>query len=83
MTGEYKIRLLIKSRELFADGMSFGTAGPYEKLSGNVFFAIDPEASQNTSIIDRFDNNPVFLLSEVFQKLRITGRTSGRSISGR
>ena len=47
-----QIRLQIDAREPFADGMSFGKAGAYERLSGRVDFAIDPDASANQSVVD-------------------------------
>jgi len=34
--------LLIPSRQPFADGQTFGPVGPYEQLSGTVYFAVDP-----------------------------------------
>lgn len=37
-----QIRLDIQRKSDFAGGMSFGNTGPYERLSGKVSFAIDP-----------------------------------------
>ena len=45
-------RVEILSREPFASGTSFGTAGAYEKLRGRAFFALDPEAAANAAIAD-------------------------------
>ena len=47
-----QIRLQIDRRELFADGVSFGSVGSYERLSGRVAFAVDPGASVNSQIVD-------------------------------
>ncbi|MCH7786431.1 MAG: hypothetical protein IIC22_02875, partial [Chloroflexi bacterium] len=47
-----QIRLRIDAREPFADGMSFGKVGAYERLSGRVDFAIDPDAQANQSVVD-------------------------------
>jgi hypothetical protein len=40
-------RLQIDRREIVLDGRAFGAAGPYEKLSGTVHFALDPALPQN------------------------------------
>lgn len=45
-------RIEIQSRESFADGMTFGRVGPYEKLRGRVWFALDPNAAENAPIAD-------------------------------
>jgi hypothetical protein len=42
----------IVSRQSFASGIEFGSAGAYEKLRGRVFFALDPDAAANTPIAD-------------------------------
>ena len=47
-----QIRLQIDVREPFAERMEFGSAGQYERLSGRVLFAIDPEAPENRSVVD-------------------------------
>ena len=47
-----QIRLRIDIREPFAGGMEFGDVGPYECLSGRVLFAIDPDASNNQTVVD-------------------------------
>lgn len=46
------VRIEITAREPFADGHSFGTTGPYEKLTGRLHFEIDPEAERNRVITD-------------------------------
>ncbi len=45
-------RLEITRREVVLNGRPFGAAGPYEKLSGTVHFALDPKAPRNLGIID-------------------------------
>jgi hypothetical protein len=45
-------RLQIDRREIVLDGRAFGAAGPYEKLSGTVHFALDPALPQNHVIVD-------------------------------
>jgi hypothetical protein len=45
-------RLQIDRREAVLNGQPFGAAGPYEKLSGKVHFALDPALPQNRGIVD-------------------------------
>jgi Alpha/beta hydrolase domain len=45
-------RVEILSREAFAAGAEFGSAGAYEKLRGRAFFALDPAAAANAPIAD-------------------------------
>ncbi len=45
-------RIVIASRQPIAGGASFGSVGPYEKLTGTVFFEVDPENSHNESVFD-------------------------------
>lgn len=45
-------RLQIDRREVVLNGQPFGAAGPYEKLSGTVHFALDPSLPQNRGIVD-------------------------------
>ena len=45
-------RLEITRREVVLNGQAFGAAGPYEKLSGTVHFALDPRAPRNQGIVD-------------------------------
>lgn len=46
------VRLRVERRETVANGMSFGLAGPYEKLVGMAEFALDPDGPQNGIIVD-------------------------------
>jgi alpha/beta hydrolase family protein len=45
-------RVEISSRQDVLGGKSFGSVGAYEKLSGKVYFAIDPKNSHNKIIVD-------------------------------
>ncbi|MGE0444875.1 MAG: alpha/beta hydrolase domain-containing protein [Vicinamibacterales bacterium] len=45
-------KVTIASRTVVADGQSFGSAGPYEKLTGTIEFALDPSLPQNARIAD-------------------------------
>jgi hypothetical protein len=45
-------RLEIVSRQPFAAGAPFGNAGPYEKLRGRAWYALDPNAAPNRPITD-------------------------------
>ena len=42
----------ITSRTMLADGRSFGSTGPYERLVGRIEFAIDPADPHNAVIVD-------------------------------
>jgi hypothetical protein len=45
-------KLLITSRQPFAQGRAFGAVGPYEQLDGTVYFAVDPNHAANHLITD-------------------------------
>src|SRR3954463_3184255 len=45
-------RLEILERTLLADGKSFGNVGPYERLRGRLYFAVEPGAPENQAIAD-------------------------------
>jgi hypothetical protein len=45
-------RIEVLSRADVLDGRVFGEAGPYEKVSGKVHFAVKPEAAPNKLIVD-------------------------------
>jgi hypothetical protein len=45
-------RIEILSREPFAAGAEFGSAGPYEKLRGRAFFTLNPNAAANQPVAD-------------------------------
>lgn len=46
------VRLRVERREILLDGRRFGLAGSYEKLVGQVDFALDPAAAANAMVID-------------------------------
>lgn len=46
------VRFEIIRREPFANGVSFGAGGSYEKIVGRVHFALDPSLRQNAEIVD-------------------------------
>ena len=45
-------RIEISSRADVLGGKSFGLAGPYERIVGKVFFAVDPAQASNARIVD-------------------------------
>lgn len=47
-----RIELRIAERAPFAEGMSFGEVGPYERLWGRAHFAVDPDAPAQAGIVD-------------------------------
>ena len=46
------VKLEITKREVVADGMSFGDAGAYEKLTGRAWFEVDPTLERNRTVFD-------------------------------
>jgi hypothetical protein len=46
------VRIEVQSRSDLVGGQPFGPAGPYEKLSGKIFFAVDPTLPANRIITD-------------------------------
>jgi hypothetical protein len=46
------VRVRVDRREAFADGQSFGAAGPYERIFGRMFLEVDPEHPSNDRIVD-------------------------------
>ena len=46
------VRIEVQSRADVLAGRSFGSAGPYEKLSGTMYFAVDPRHDANRIIAD-------------------------------
>jgi hypothetical protein len=46
------VRIEVQSRADLVPGKSFGSAGAYEKLSGKIYFAVDPRNSANQIIAD-------------------------------
>src|SRR5262245_57776354 len=52
-------RLVINTTEVVADGASFGSTGPYERLTGTAFFEVDPDDRRNAQVfdLDKADRN--------------------------
>lgn len=46
------VRLHVVRREVVLGGRPFGLAGPYEKLVGTAYFALDPDLPQNRIVVD-------------------------------
>ena len=46
------VRVEITSRTDIAEGKPFGAAGPYERVIGRVYFAVDPANLHNRKIVD-------------------------------
>lgn len=46
------IRIEIHSRTDLLSGQAFGPAGPYEKIAGKIFFAVDPALAANRIVTD-------------------------------
>lgn len=46
------IRFEIVSREPFAEGQSFGEVGPYESITGKVYYELDPDSPSSQHVID-------------------------------
>src|SRR5437773_10953600 len=46
------VRVEVTSRTDIQDGKHFGTAGAYEKITGRVYFAINPVCPHNRQIVD-------------------------------
>src|SRR5215470_1084691 len=46
------VRFSVEHRESFAGGVSWGNAGPYERLFGTAFMEVDPRDPLNAGIVD-------------------------------
>ena len=46
------VRIEVQSRSDLLGGQTFGAAGPYEKLAGKIFFAVDPALPANRIVTD-------------------------------
>jgi hypothetical protein len=65
------VRFEIQSREPLAEGLSFGDAGPYERITGRAIHELDPGLRQNQAIVDlalapRNDRGRVEFYSDIF-----------------
>jgi hypothetical protein len=46
------VRIEVQSRSDLAGGQAFGVAGPFEKIAGKIFFAVDPALPANRIVTD-------------------------------
>ncbi len=46
------VRIEVRSRSDLAAGQAFGKAGPFEKIAGTIFFAVDPAVPANRIVTD-------------------------------
>lgn len=46
------VRFVVEQRRVFADGMEFGEAGPYERLDGTAHMEVDPDDPLNAVIVN-------------------------------
>lgn len=45
-------RVEVRERAPYENGRAFGDVGPYQRLSGKVFFEVDPKAKANRPVVD-------------------------------
>jgi hypothetical protein len=46
------LRIEVSERSDVLDGQPFGTAGPYERIAGKAYFAVDPNLPANKIVVD-------------------------------
>jgi hypothetical protein len=46
------VRFVVEDRSLLADGVAWGSAGPYERLVGTAYLEVDPRDPLNAQIVD-------------------------------
>ena len=46
------VRFVVEQKRVLADGMSFGSVGPYERLDGTAYFEVDPNDPLNAVIVN-------------------------------
>src|SRR6266849_1491469 len=46
------VAFIVEQRRSFASGMSWGSAGPYERLDGTAYFEVDPRDTLNAGIVN-------------------------------
>jgi hypothetical protein len=46
------VRFVVEQKRPLAEGMSFGSAGPYERLDGTAYFEVDPTDRLNASVVN-------------------------------
>ncbi len=75
------VRVDVSNRAYVLDGKAWGSAGPYQKIVGRVYFAVDPKNPHNLQIVD-LDKAPRNSRGEVefsadFYVLRPTSKGNG------
>jgi len=74
----------ITSRTPIADGRSFGSTGPYERLVGRIEFALDPDEPHNVGIVDlnhaRRETDGRVYFSSMLEVLRPTDPSKGNGV---
>lgn len=74
-------RIEVRERGAFAGGAAFGDVGPYEKIRGVAFFALDPNAPANARIVDLKlaprDSRGLVVFKSEFVMLRPIKATAG------
>jgi hypothetical protein len=85
VTGAEVLRLEVEARADVLHGEPFGPAGPYEKLTGRVYFAFDPGSPLNARIVD-LDKTPRSAEGKVeawanFMALRPKQQGKGRRVA--
>jgi hypothetical protein len=46
------VRFVVEQTRSFAEGMSFGDVGPYERLDGTAYMEVDPRDPLNAGIVN-------------------------------
>src|SRR5689334_14030446 len=46
------VRFVVEQTRSFADGMSFGNTGPYQRLDGTAYMEVDPHDALNSVIVN-------------------------------
>ncbi|HVY17679.1 MAG TPA: alpha/beta hydrolase domain-containing protein [Rhodopila sp.] len=76
------LTIRIDDRRPFADGLIFGDTGAYERLTGRVLFAVDPEAPAQADVVDidlaPRDEDGMVRFAADFMILRPTDGGNGR-----
>jgi len=67
------VRIEVTSRADLVGGQPFGAAGPYEKLAGKIFFAVDPSGSYLYAANQDSDTIVCFRVDPGSGKLSSTG----------
>ncbi len=46
------VRMVVERREPLAEGHAFGDTGPYEKITGRMYLAVEPDHPANAAVVD-------------------------------